>query len=277
MTFFKTKFLTITLFVCIIFYANAQNNDSINKSKATKILLSQPSFSMYKDNYFITGTAFKENATINNSDAKFQISFKYRIDQKPVFDNVYAYLTYTQKSFWDIYQESSPFGDINFNPGIGLIKPYMNKKGRLGYYSLMLEHESNGKDSIYSRSWNFISLNWSAEINSRLLIETKAVIPFSYKTENPDLLKYVGYGDIGFTYVFLPQKLYTKIILKKGASWDWKGSIETQLFFKPVQSSNFYLMLQGFHGYGENLLEYNKEVNMLRFGIVIKPNLMNFF
>lgn len=277
MTFFKTKFLTITFFVCIIFYANAQNNDSINKSKATKIFLSQPSFSMYKDNYFITGTAFKENATINNSDAKFQISLKYRIDQKPVFDNVYAYLTYTQKSFWDIYQESSPFGDINFNPGIGLIKPYMNKKGRLGYYSLMLEHESNGKDSIYSRSWNFISLNWSAQINSRLLIETKAVIPFSYKTENPDLFKYVGYGDIGFTYVFLSQKLYAKIILKKGTSWDWKGSIETQLFFKPVQSSNLYLMLQGFHGYGENLLEYNKEVNMLRVGIVIKPNLMNFF
>lgn len=271
------KFCIVFFLICAIYSVNAQKNDSIKKMTATEVFLSQPNFSMYKDNYFISGTAFKEEPTINNSDAKFQVSLKYRIDQKPVFDNVFAYITYTQKSFWDIYSESSPFGDINFNPGIGLIRPYMNKKGRFGYYSIMLEHESNGKDSLSSRSWNFISLNWSAEINSKLLIEAKAVLPFGYKTDNPDLFKYIGYGDIGFTYIFIPRKIYAKIIVKKGTSWDWKGSIETQLFFKPIQSSNLYFMLQGFHGYGENLLEYNKEVSMMRFGIVIKPNFMNFF
>lgn len=263
------------LFFCVN-SASAQN-DSIKKKTATEIFLSQPNFSMYKDNYFITGTSFKEGPSINNSDVKFQISLKYRINQKPVFDNVYAYMTYTQKSFWEVYQESKPFGDINFNPGVGLIRPYMSKKGRLGYYSLMLEHESNGKDSISSRSWNFISLNWGAEVSPKLIIDAKITIPYGSLSDNTDLLKYIGYGDIGFTYIFIPQKLYAKVILKKGADWDSRGSVETQLFFKVIPSSNLYMMLQGFHGYGENLLQYNTEVSRIRFGFVIKPNFMNFF
>lgn len=255
---------------------NAQN-DSIEKKTATAIFLSQPNFSMYKDNYFITGTSFREGPSINNSDVKFQISLKYRINQKPLFDNVYSYLTYTQKSFWDVYQKSSPFGDINFNPGVGLMRPYMSKKGRLGYYSLMIEHESNGKDSISSRSWNFISLNWGAEVSPKLIIDAKVTIPYGSLSDNPQLPKYIGYGDLGLTYVFIPQKLYAKVILKKGADWDWRGSVETQLFFKVIPTSNLYMILQGFHGYGENLLQYNKEVSMIRFGFVLKPNFMNFF
>jgi phospholipase A1 len=282
MDYAKMKACIIILFFLFILKAAAQN-DSINKLKAankvtaTEIFLSQPAFSTYKDNYFSTGTTLRELPSADNSDAKFQISIKYRLSKNPVFDNVYAFLTYTQKAFWDIYKESFPFRDINFNPGIGLIRPYMSKKGKLGYYSLMVEHESNGKDSISSRSWNFASLNWSEEISRKLLLEAKIVLPIGSKSDNPDLLKYIGYTDLGLTYIFKPQRLYAKINLKTGASWSWKGSVETQLIMKPKESSNLYLMLQGFHGYGESLLQYDKKVSMIRVGIIIKPNFMNFF
>ena len=270
------RLLSLFFFFLYCNGVNAQN-DSVEKKKATAIFLSQPNFSMHKDNYFITGTSFRDGPSTNNSDVKFQISFKYRINQKPLFDNVYSYLTYTQKSFWDVYQKSSPFGDINFNPGLGLIRPYMSKKGRLGYYSLMLEHESNGKDSISSRSWNFISFNWGAEVSPKLIIDAKLTIPYGSLSDNPKLPKYIGYGDLAFTYIFIPQKLYAKVIVKKGADWDWRGSVETQLFFKVIPTSNLYMMLQGFHGYGENLLQYNQQASMIRFGFVLKPNFMNFF
>ncbi|EJL62784.1 phospholipase A [Flavobacterium sp. CF136] len=278
----KTKISLIILFCFIIFNVKAQNDSIIkleaaNKLTATEIFLSQPAFSTYKDNYFSTGTTLRELPSSDNSDAKFQISIKYRLSKNPVFDNVYGFLTYTQKAFWDIYKVSFPFRDINFNPGIGMIRPFMNKKGKLGYYSLMVEHESNGKDSISSRSWNFVSLNWSEEISRRVLLEAKIVLPFGSKSDNPDLLKYIGYSDLGLTYIFKPQRLYAKINLKTGASWSWKGSVETQLIMKPKESSNLYLMLQGFHGYGENLLQYDKKVSMIRVGIIIKPNFMNFF
>lgn len=47
--------------------------------------------------------------------------------------------------------------DLNFNPGIGLghLIVYHNKYIGKGY--LMLEHESNGKDSTASRSWNKVT------------------------------------------------------------------------------------------------------------------------
>ncbi|MEO2071138.1 MAG: phospholipase A [Zunongwangia sp.] len=255
----------------------SQVNDSIVKPTATDLLLSQPNFSIYRDNYFVTGTTLKESPSTQNSDVKYQISIKHLLSRKPVFDNAYAFITYTQKSFWKVYKESSPFEDINFNPGIGLMRPYTSKKGRIGYYSVMLEHESNGRDSITSRSWNFVSLNWRTELNDRVFLKTKVLIPFAVADENSDLLDYVGFADVGMTYVLKKEKLYTDVLLKKGANWDWKGAVQVQLVYSPFKSANQYFMLQWYHGYGEGLLDYDKKTSFVRFGIIIKPNFMNFF
>ncbi|WP_394700040.1 phospholipase A [uncultured Draconibacterium sp.] len=73
---------------------------------------------MFKDNYFVTGTTLNDEPKKYNSDAKFQISIKYRIMNKPFLYGFYPYLTYTQKSFWDIYLNSSPFAESNYNPGL---------------------------------------------------------------------------------------------------------------------------------------------------------------
>lgn len=259
------------------FRAMAQNDTIQKKNTATEILLNLPSFTMYEDNYLITGTTLKESPDKNNSDVKFQISFKQLLFRKPVVENAYAYLTYTQKAFWDVYKESSPFAEINFNPSIGLIRPYTTKKGTIGYYSIRIEHESNGRDSIYSRSWNFVSANWNAEITKKILLGAKVSIPFSSLENNPDLIKYIGYVDIRATYVFKPKKLYADIWVRKGASSDWRGTIQAQVFFKLFRSENQYLMLQWYNGYGESLIDYQRHTNMIRFGIVIKPNYLNVF
>ncbi len=52
-----------------------------------------------------------------------------------------------------------PMTDLNFNPGIGLTKPLFVKNRYIGKVSLIIEHESNGRDSIWSRSWNKVSLS----------------------------------------------------------------------------------------------------------------------
>ena len=257
---------------------NAQElNDSIRKKTATEIFLSQPNFSAYRDNYFVSGITLQERPTKENSDIKYQVSFKYLLSRKPLFDNVYAFLTYTQKSFWKIYKESSPFSDINFNPSVGIIRPYTVKSGHVGYYSLMFEHESNGRDSLQSRSWNFISFNWQGQVSDRIMLRTKIILPF-VSNDNPDLLEYEGYGEVGMTYTFIPKKLYAEISLQKGSKWDnWKGAVQTQIVYKPFRSSNQYLMLQWYQGYAEGLLNYRNETSMVRIGIIIKPNFMNFY
>lgn len=276
-SFVKQYSLLFVLFCYSTVSVKAQENDSIERPTATQIFLSQPNFSIYKDNYFITGTTLRETPSKENLDIKYQVSFKHLLLRKPVFDNVYAFITYTQKSFWSIYKESSPFEDINFNPSIGLMRPYTGKNGRIGYYSLMVEHESNGRDSLASRSWNFISLNWRGELNNSMFLRTKVLIPLTVGDENSDLLDYVSFADAGMTYVFKKDKLYADILFKKGATWDWKGAIQTQLVYRPFMSSNLYLMLEWYYGYGEGLLEYKQKTSMLRVGIIIKPTFMNFF
>jgi len=47
--------------------------------------------------------------------------------------------------------------------------------------------------------------------------------------------------------------------------------------FKPSRDANEYLFVQFYNGYAENLLEYNRYVSMVRFGICIKPVLRNYY
>ena len=44
--------------------------------------------------------------TKDNSDAKFQISLRHRLIKSILPLHTYLFLTYTQKSFWEIYKDS---------------------------------------------------------------------------------------------------------------------------------------------------------------------------
>ncbi|WP_338839160.1 phospholipase A [Flavobacterium ginsenosidimutans] len=270
-----SHYLVMLLFGVTSVYAQ-QQSDSIRKKTATEIFLSQPNFSAYKDNYFITGVSLRDKLSKETSDIKYQISFKYLLSRKPLFDNVYSFITYTQKSFWKVYEKSSPFEDINFNPTIGVIRPYTDKKNRIGYYSLMFEHESNGRDSLQSRSWNFLSFNWQGQISNRVVLKTRILVPF-VSGDNPDLLEYEGFLEAGVSYTLIPKKLYAEFLLQKGSKLDWKGALQTQMVYRPFKSSNQYIFLQWYHGYAEGLLDYRKETSMIRLGIIIKPTFMNFY
>ena len=132
--------------------ANAYNADSIRG-----ILDKMPYFTLFKDNYFVGGTTLGHKPTAANSDVKFQLSIAQRLTKSKLPFDTYLFIQYTQKAFWNVFQESLPMKDLNFNPGIGLghLIVYHNKYIGKGY--LMLEHESNGKDSTASRSWNKVT------------------------------------------------------------------------------------------------------------------------
>lgn len=123
---------------------------------------------MYQDNYMITGIPLHREIGSETADVKYQISFKHLLTRRLLPLDSYLFLTYTQTAFWNLYTFSSPFEDINFNPGVGLGKAVFNSDDRLvGMAFLKAEHESNGRDSIYSRSWNSISVNfWGSSLRS---------------------------------------------------------------------------------------------------------------
>jgi len=265
------------LFSCIItsiaFCYQNLYSQGITRQSVDSIIEKAPAFSIHKDNYFISGIPLNEDINKSTADAKYQISFKQLMTRNTLPWDTYLFLTYTQKAFWNIYENSSPFQEINFNPSIGFGKPVYNKDKKLvGLASLMFEHESNGRDSIFSRSWNSVNLEYSLMLNPKLKLTAEAWVPLGYKGGNPDLIDYIGLAEVNLEYDIIPKRFIAELMLRKGLESDWKGAYRARIFYRPFKMSNQYFMLEWFNGYAESLINYTEHVNMIRVGYVIKTN-----
>ena len=243
------------------------NEDSIIMVKEK-----EPSFAVYRDNYFITGIPLNKSTNRNTADAKFQFSIRQRISNTVLPFNSFLYLTYTQKSFWNIYSESSPFRDSNYNPGIGLGRHAFYKGKFMGTVFAQLEHESNGQgDSILSRSWNYLSWAGKFFFNPLSSVQLKFWIPLVDGGANQDLLDYRGLFDFSFN-TLSPNNLWWYTLELNPRKGLGNININMSVAFRLSRKYNQYLYVQLFSGYSEGLLDYNKYSCMLRAGFCIKPN-----
>lgn len=231
-----------------------------------------PPFSIYKDNYFVTGTNFDGGVNQNNSDAKFQISIMHRLIKGVLPHDMYLFITYTQKSFWDIYRKSAPFEDSNYNPSIGIGNNIVVDDRVLGVGFLQIEHESNGLDSIWNRSWNRVSFTAIYMVNRNFNVQFKAWIPFWKAKENKDITRYAGYWHVAGNFRTQNQRFSFSSVITKRGGWDLNANVFLEAAFRMTKKSNQYICLQYYNGYAEGLLDYNRFQSYLRFGILIKPN-----
>lgn len=248
------------------------NTDSIRRDFDKR-----PFFGLYKDNYFTIGTSIGGRPTATNSDVKFQISFAQRLTNSVLPWNTYLYLFYTQKAMWNVFEESLPFHDLNFNPGIGWTKPIFVKGRLVGKASLILEHESNGRDGEASRSWNKISLSGAAFIDPNIMVHAKFWIPIIDGGLNKDILRYSGIYQAGIQGITTNKRWVFDITFVKRKGWNLNGNTIINLGFRLFKNHNQFLMLHYYNGYGENLLDYNKFHSRLRIGLLIRPNLFSDF
>ena len=63
---------------------------------------SRPAFGIYKDTYFVGGTALNHKPTEFNSDVKFQISFRHRLTKSILPLHSHLFLQYSQKAIWNV-------------------------------------------------------------------------------------------------------------------------------------------------------------------------------
>lgn len=236
-----------------------------------------PYFGLYKDNYFTVGTALGNKPTRTNSDVKFQISLAIRLTNEVLPWHSYLFLMYTQKTFWNVFENSMPMRDLNFNPGIGWSKPFFSKDRYLGKMTILVEHESNGRDSIQSRSWNKISLSGSAMITDWLLVHAKFWIPIVDGQNNRDILYYSGIWQTGFQVSTFDKKFCWALTLVKRKGWNLNFNTILDFSWRVNKKSNLCLFAQYYNGYGENLLDYNVFHSRLRAGIVFKPKFFSEF
>lgn len=236
-----------------------------------------PYYGLYKDNYFTVGTQPFAKPTATNSDVKFQLSFMFRLTEATLPWNSYLFLMYTQKTFWNVFQESLPMRDINFNPGIGWTKPFFSKDRYMGKLTLLIEHESNGRDGDASRSWNKISLCGSTIIDEWLMVHAKYWIPIIDGGNNKDILKYCGIYQGGFT-VTTPNKEWSwGLTWVKRQGWNLNFNTIWEVSWRVSDKMNLNLYAQYYNGYGENLIDYKQFHSRFRVGLVFKPKFFSEF
>lgn len=237
----------------------------------------RPFFGIYKDNYFVLGTALNEKPTAFNSDVKFQISFRSRLTKSTLPFHSHIFLSYSQKAMWNIFEESLPFHDLNFNPGIGVQKLIFYKGKLVGNAIVMVEHESNGRDGEASRSWNKVSFSGSAIIDPRLMVHGKVWIPIVDGQQNKDILKYSGIFQAGAQFISSNKRWVADVTFVKRQGWNFNFNTIINVGFRIRKQDNQFLMLHFYDGYGENMLDYNKYHCRLRLGLLIRPTFFSDF
>ena len=243
------------------------NSDSIRRE-----FDNGPYFTLFKDNYFTAGIPIGQKISSTNSDVKFQVSISQRLTKSTLPFNTYLFLAYSQKCFWNVFQESLPMRDLNFNPGIGLSKLLIVKGKLIGKRTLMIEHESNGRDGDDSRSWNRISYGGNVFLTPNLMIHAKAWIPIVDGENNKDLLDYAGLFQSGMQVTSNDKRWGFAITMVKRKGWRLSYNTIIEANYRLFKNENQYFFLQYYNGYAEGLLDYNKFHSRLRAGLVIKPN-----
>ena len=228
----------------------------------------------YRKNYILPATYdFNKSDDRNSFETAFQISI-----EKPLLYNYFGFNetisgAYTQKSFWQTAKESLPFRETNYEPEIFITFPY-EKDSILKTYKVGFNHSSNGKGGDISRSWNRLFLEGTFQL-SELFIVPKIWyrIPENEDTDdNSNIHEYYGYGDLSFIYAY-NQHQFELILRNNLESYDKnRGSAEFNWTFplpKFTYSTTTYGMFQIYSGYGNSLIDYDREVNKVGLGIAL--------
>ena len=235
-----------------------------------------PSFGIYRNNYFVTGVPTNHRITKRSADVRFQISLRQRLTQSILPGKTFLFLTYTQNCFWNVYQNSAPFRDVNFNPSLSLGKFLIGDNELRGILIASLEHESNGRDSSESRSWNFLSAYGTYLFNPRLFFSMKLWLPFLVASENKNILIYRGIGYVSLNYQSRDQRFWLTAVLQPRKRF-MRINTTLEAGYKINLPANQYVFFQYYNGYGESLLDYDRYTSMIRIGFCIRPGFRTLF
>lgn len=229
-----------------------------------------PNILLHEPLYFIFGVSEEYD-----TNSKFQLSFKYRL--VPRFTK-HLYFSYTQLSVWDLGMESSPFHDTSYRPSLFYYYNDDEKAIRNGLLFRMMggvEHESNGKGGIDSRSINilFVRPSFILGTANRRYQFTIAPKVWAYldKSDNKDIDDFRGAVELLLAAEQVAGKgkgLQVAAVLRKGTEKNY-GSYQVDISFPDHFLEFGYWYLQYFSGWGETILDYNVRVKpQVRVGIM---------
>ncbi len=253
---------------------------------------SSPAFDVlfYRPNYFLVGRysdnvneavfdpirpAFPQDAKIDSTEAKFQISFKSRLwateDRR-----VGLWVAYTQQSNWQVYNDelSRPFRDTNYEPEVFVSwRPGVDLPGGFKWTLLNggFNHQSNGRTDLLSRSWNRLWVEGGVE-NGNFAMFGRAWYRLKEDEaddDNPNITDYLGHAELSALYRWRDNTFTGKL---RGNVSTGKGAVEVAWHSPPILGK-FRGYVQLFSGYGETLLDYNWRQTTIGAGVSLSDGL----
>lgn len=206
-------------------------------------------------------------------ETKMQVSFKSKIAEDLFKSRADLWFGYTQKSDWQIYNQgrrSAPFRNTDYEPEIFITQPVKARLpwgGRLRMLGVGFAHQSNGQSRPESRSWNKVYAMAGMEWGKLTVIPRVWMRLFDSSGEdndNPDLTKYLGYGDVKLQYRLNDKHNFSTTLRYNPKSG--YGAAEAAYTF-PIKGK-LQGVVRGFHGYGESLIDYNHKQSGIGFGLM---------
>lgn len=254
-----------------------QPYDTDDVSQIREELDKAPHFTVFKDNFGLIGTTIGSKPTGKNSDAKYQLSIMQRLTDSNLLWNSHFFFQFTLTSYLNVFEPSFPLHDVSINPGFGFNK-YIFKDGKyIGQGYLMLEHESNGFDSIQSRSWNKVSVAATIQMTKNWELQAKGWIPIVDGRYSQHLLRYQGLFFVGSNFSTNNKRLNLSMMFTPTYRKRIGVNSQFEVNCRLMKKQPVYAVLQYYNGYGENLLDYDMYKSRLRIGFTFKPRDFNRF
>ena len=217
--------------------------------------------------------AIPEYKNYQNIEAKFQVSLKVKVLQGAFWNKGDLWLGFTQQSFWQVYngKMSRPFRETNYEPELMFIYPLNLTAGkfRIKMAGISVNHQSNGKEELLSRSWNRLILITAFEWGD-FAITNKLWQRFTEKgddDDNPSIQDYVGRTE--FTIGYARKKHIFSLVLRNNLNFKHnRGFVEFSWTY-PIKGT-LKMMLQASHGYGDSLIDYNHKQTIIGVGAVFQ-------
>jgi len=218
------------------------------------------------------------NNKVEEPETQFQISLKIPLMVEMFNAPVDLYLAYTNTSWWQVFNtaESRPFRETNHEPELFL-------DWKTGWHFMGVDtttirfgvnHQSNGRDLPFSRSWNRIFAQFILSTDKILFsFQPWWRVPEEDKTsptdttgdENPNIEQFAGQAEFLLGYQWHENNFVIRH--RSNLRADYRGGLELNWSFPLNKRVRGYLRY--YDGYGESLIDYNAYTQRIGLGFML--------
>lgn len=220
-------------------------------------------------------TALQANtkeAYYQNLESEFQISFFVPVVRKLAYSDWDLNVAYTHHSWWQVYNSewSKPFRETNYTPEVFF--RYLQKSEikifglKLLGYDVGYMHQSNGQIQLLSRSWDRIYARGTLSGGDFLVtLAAWARMPELGRDDNPEILKYMGLGEILFQKNFEEHSIEVEMAVAEFSN------IEISYSYPWKDGFRWFASYRG--GTSHSLIEFDRASSRIALGVTLD----NFF